>query len=75
VSTASGLYCFLRSRAQGKSRVKQPNNPNGRHHSAEESTVRHTPEDIEGVRACLDGYPDDMKVEIQRDVPVVAKQR
>ena len=35
--------------------------------------MRHTLEDIEGVRAYLDGYPDDMKVEVQRDVLVVAK--
>jgi hypothetical protein len=25
------------------------------------------------MRACLDGYPDDMKVEVQRDVQVVAR--
>jgi hypothetical protein len=35
--------------------------------------VRHTPEDIEGVRACLHGYPSDMKVEVKPGVPVVAK--
>jgi hypothetical protein len=35
--------------------------------------VRHTPEDIESVRACLHGYPGDMKVEVKPGVPVVAK--
>jgi len=36
-------------------------------------TVRHTPEDIAGVRACLHGYPPYMKVEVRGDIPVVAK--
>jgi hypothetical protein len=35
--------------------------------------VRHTPEDIQGVRACLHGYPPYMKVEVKGDVPVFAK--
>ena len=35
--------------------------------------VRHKPENIDGVRACLDGYPGDTKVEVKSGVPVVAK--
>ncbi len=35
--------------------------------------MRHTPEDIGGVRACLRRYPGYMKVEVKPGVPVVAK--
>ena len=35
--------------------------------------MRHTPEDIAGVRACLRGYPPYMKVEVRGNIPVVAK--
>jgi hypothetical protein len=38
-----------------------------------EPAVRHTPEDIAGVRKCLHGYPPYMKVEVRGDIPVVAK--
>ncbi len=35
--------------------------------------MRHTPEDIGGVRACLRRYPGYMKVEVRPGIPVVAK--
>jgi hypothetical protein len=35
--------------------------------------VRHAPQTIQDLRTCLHGYPSYMKVEVQRDVPVVAK--
>ena len=35
--------------------------------------MRHTPEDIAEVRACLHGYPPYMKVEVRGDIPVIAK--
>ena len=38
-----------------------------------EPAVRHTPDDIAEVRACLHGYPPYMKVEVRGDIPVIAK--
>jgi len=38
-----------------------------------ELAVRHTPDDIAEVRACLHGYPPYMKVEVRGDIPVIAK--
>ena len=35
--------------------------------------MRHTPEDIAEVRACLHGYPPYMKVQVRGDIPVIAK--
>jgi hypothetical protein len=35
--------------------------------------VRYKPATIEDVRKCLDHCPDYMKVEVKRDIPVVAK--
>jgi len=38
-----------------------------------ELAVRHTPDDLAEVRACLHGYPPYMKVEVRGDIPVIAK--
>ena len=38
-----------------------------------EPAVRHKPDDIAEVRACLHGYPPYMKVEVRGDIPVIAK--
>ena len=35
--------------------------------------MRHTPEDIAGVRKCLHVYPPYMKVEVRGDIRVIAK--
>jgi hypothetical protein len=41
--------------------------------SAKEPCLRHAPQTIQDLRTCLRGYPPYMKVEVKRDVPVVAK--
>jgi hypothetical protein len=35
--------------------------------------VRYKPQTIQDLRTCLRGYPPYMKVEVKRDVPVLAK--
>ena len=35
--------------------------------------MRHTPEDIAEVRACLHGCPPYIKVQVRGDIPVIAK--